>query len=129
MTFTSYFGISSMKLSVWRKCRNLVEGEGNYMPKTKAELFERRRFLRGMTLAAGAARFSPQFFGSTAAAIAFPAKVEAAASEAGQTARLAEYAVDLRYEEIPAEVLQRARIALPIRSGRSCLAHNFTGAR
>jgi 2-methylcitrate dehydratase PrpD len=86
-----------------------VEGEGNYMPKTKAELFERRRFLRGMTLAAGAASFSPQFFGSTAAAISIPAKVEAAASEAGQTTRLAEYAVGLRYEEIPADVLQRAK--------------------
>jgi 2-methylcitrate dehydratase PrpD len=79
------------------------------MPKTKAELFERRRFLHGMTLAAGAASFSPQFFGSTAAAISIPAKVEAAASEAGQTTRLAEYAVGLRYEEIPAEVLQRAK--------------------
>jgi len=48
------------------------------MTKTKAEPFERRRFLRGMTLAAGAARFSPQFFGSTAAVIAIPARVEAA---------------------------------------------------
>src|ERR1700680_1757365 len=79
------------------------------MAKTKAELFERRRFLRGMTLAAGAASFSPQFFGSTAAAIAIPTKFEATASEAGQTTRLAEYAVGLRYEEIPAEVLQRAK--------------------
>ncbi len=79
------------------------------MSKRKAEPFERRRFLRGMTLAAGAARLSPQFFGHAAAAIAIPAKVEAAASDAGQTTRLAEYAVRLRYEEIPAEVLQRAK--------------------
>src|ERR1700693_1739915 len=79
------------------------------MSELKAEPFERRRFLRGMTLAAGAARLSPQFFGSTAAAIAIPAKVEAAATDAGQTTRLAEYAVGLRYEEIPAEVLQRAK--------------------
>src|SRR3984893_3256988 len=79
------------------------------MSKIKVESFVRRRFLRGMTLAAGAARFSPQFFGSTAAAIAIPAKVEAAATDAGQTTRLAEYAVGLRYEEIPAEVLQRAK--------------------
>jgi 2-methylcitrate dehydratase PrpD len=79
------------------------------MTKPKAEPFERRRFLHGMTLAAGAARFSPQFFGPAATAMATPAKVEAAASETGQTKRLAEYAVGLRYEEIPAEVLQRAK--------------------
>ena len=79
------------------------------MTKTKAEAIERRKFLRGMTLAAGAARFTPQIIGSTAAAIAIQAKVEAAASESGQTTRLAEYAVGLRYEEIPAEVLQRSK--------------------
>ena len=79
------------------------------MSKRKAEPFERRRFLRGMTLAAGAARLSPQFFGSAAAAIAIPIRVEAAANDAGQTTRLAEYAVRLRYEDIPAEVLQRAK--------------------
>jgi 2-methylcitrate dehydratase PrpD len=79
------------------------------MSELKAEPFERRKFLRGMTLAAGAARLSPQFFGSTAAAIAIPARVEAAATDAGQTTRLAEYAVGLRYVEIPAEVLQRVK--------------------
>jgi 2-methylcitrate dehydratase PrpD len=79
------------------------------MTKTKAERFERRRFLRGMTLAAGAARFSPQIFESTPARSEFSAKVEALASDAGQTTRLAKYAVGLRYEEIPAEVLQRAK--------------------
>jgi len=78
------------------------------MTKTKVQPFERRKFLRGMTLAAGAARLSPQLFGSTAAAMAIPAKVEAA-SEGGQTARLAEYAAGLRYDEIPPEVLQRAK--------------------
>jgi 2-methylcitrate dehydratase PrpD len=79
------------------------------MTKTKIEHFERRIFLRGMTLVAGAARFSPRIIGSTAAAMAIPPKVEAAASEAGQTTRLAEYAVGLRYEQIPPEVLQRAK--------------------
>src|ERR1700694_2417282 len=79
------------------------------MTKTKGEPFGRRRFLCGMTVTAGAARLSPHFFGSAAAAIAVPAKVETAAREAGQTARLAEYAVGLRYEEIPAEALQRAK--------------------
>jgi 2-methylcitrate dehydratase PrpD len=79
------------------------------MTQIKAERFERRRFLRGMSVAAGAARFSPQFFGATVSAIAVPAEVEASASEAGQTARLAEYAARVRYEEIPAEVLQRAK--------------------
>src|ERR1700694_2143754 len=79
------------------------------MTKTKGEPFGRRRFLCGMTVTAGAARLSPHFFGSAAAAIAVPAKVETAVREAGQTARLAEYAVGLRYEEIPAEALQRAK--------------------
>src|SRR6202165_3669664 len=79
------------------------------MTKTKGEPFGRRRFLCGMTVTAGAARLSPHFFGSAAAAIAVPAKVETAAREAGQTARLAEYAVGLRYEEIPSEVWQRAK--------------------
>src|SRR5258708_32318968 len=79
------------------------------MAKTKAEPLERRRFLRGMTLAAGAARFSPQVFGSTAAAIAIPTKLEDATREAGQTMRLAEYPVGLRYEAVPAEALQRAQ--------------------
>ena len=79
------------------------------MTKTKGEPFDRRRFLRGMTVTAGAARLSPHLFGSAAAPIAVPAKVETAAREAGQTARLAEYAVGLRYEEIPAEALQRAK--------------------
>jgi 2-methylcitrate dehydratase PrpD len=79
------------------------------MTKTKAEPFGRRRFLCGMTLAAGAARLSPQFFRPSVAATAIPPKAEAAASEVGQTTRLAEYAVGLRYEEIPAEVVQRAK--------------------
>src|SRR6202165_1656830 len=79
------------------------------MTKTKGEPFGRRRFLCGMTVTAGAARLSPHFFGSAAAAIAVPAKDKAAETKKGQTVRLAEYAVGLRHEQIPAEVLQRAK--------------------
>src|ERR1700724_2229801 len=98
------------------------------MSELKAEPFERRKFLRGMTLAAGAARLSPQFFGSTAA-IAIPAKVEAAATDAGQTTRLAEYAVGLRYEEIPAEVLQRAKDCIADTVGTILFGSQFSWSK
>src|SRR6202162_3141357 len=82
------------------------------MTKNKAKLVERRRFLRAMTVAAGAAGFSPPFYGAAGSAVTIPAEVEAPPSDTGQTTLLAEYATRLRYEEIPAEVLQRARDCL-----------------
>ncbi len=41
--------------------------------------------------------------------MAIPSEAEAAETETGQTIRLAEYAVRLRHEQIPAEVLQRTK--------------------
>jgi len=79
------------------------------MNKIKTESLERRKFLRRITAAAGAAGAAPLFFGAGASAVAIPAEVEAAETETGQTIRLAEYAVGLRHEQIPAEVLQRAK--------------------
>jgi 2-methylcitrate dehydratase PrpD len=79
------------------------------MTKIKDQRFERRRFLRGMSVAAGAARFSPRFFAANAPAAAIPTGVEPGASGTGQTVRLADYAVRIRYDEIPPEVLQRAK--------------------
>src|SRR5437016_14326326 len=79
------------------------------MNKIKAESFERRAFLRSITAAAGVAGSAPLFLGAIGSTVAIPAEVEAAENETGQTIRLAEYAVRLRHEQIPAEVLQRAK--------------------
>src|ERR1700693_435180 len=79
------------------------------MNKIKAEGLERRKFLRSITAAAGVAGGAPLFFGAVASTAAIPAEVEAAETETGQTIRLAEYAVGLRHEQIPAEVLQRSK--------------------
>jgi 2-methylcitrate dehydratase PrpD len=79
------------------------------MTQIKDERFERRTFLRGMSMAAGAASFSPQLFAANASATANSTDAGGGATGSGQTARLAEYAVRVRYEEIPAEVLQRAK--------------------
>ena len=79
------------------------------MTKIKAERVERRRFLRAMTVAAGAAGFAPQLYGAAGPAVTIPEEFAAAPSDTGQTMRLAEYATRLRYEEIPTEVLQRAK--------------------
>jgi 2-methylcitrate dehydratase PrpD len=78
------------------------------MKKTEFKNFQRRGFLRGITAAAGIARSVPLFFGA-AASPAFTAEGEASGSETGQTVRLAEYAVALRYEQIPPEVVQRTK--------------------
>jgi 2-methylcitrate dehydratase PrpD len=78
------------------------------MKYINAVRFDRRKFLRGMAATAGAASFAPYLSRASAPAIAIPGEPEAAGST-GQTIRLAEYAVRLRYEEIPPEVLQRAK--------------------
>ena len=79
------------------------------MTEIKAKRIERRRFLRAMTVAAGAAGFSPPFYVAAGSPVTMPAGVEAPPGDTGQTTLLAEYATRLRYEEIPAEVLQRAK--------------------
>jgi len=64
-----------------------------------------------MTAVAGAAPFAPRLLAAAPLVIAADdAKAaEQPAAETGQTKRLAEYAVALRYEDIPAPVLQRAK--------------------
>src|SRR4051812_31735425 len=79
------------------------------MNKINAQSFKRRGFLQSITAAAGVAGGAPLFFGAAASTAALPVEAEAAETESGQTVRLAEYAVGLRYEQIPAEVLQRAK--------------------
>src|SRR5260370_32911333 len=79
------------------------------MTKTKAAPFERRSFSRAMPVAAGTASFPPRFYGAVGSAVTISGDVEEAPSDTGQTTRLAEYAVRLRYEDIPSDVLQRAK--------------------
>lgn len=79
------------------------------MSNINDERFERRSFLRGMSVAAGAASLSPQLFAAGASSSTSPAQAGRGATETSQTVRLAEYACGIRYEEIPPEVLQRAK--------------------
>jgi hypothetical protein len=53
------------------------------MTKIKTERVERRRFLRAMTVAAGAAGFAPQFYGAAGPAATIQAEVGAAPSDSG----------------------------------------------
>jgi 2-methylcitrate dehydratase PrpD len=79
--------------------------------KIEAEPFKRRTFLRGLTLAAGAATIPSHLLATpspTATIVAEPNTLTGDAPP-GQTVRLAEYAAALRYEEIPPEVLRRAK--------------------
>jgi 2-methylcitrate dehydratase PrpD len=73
------------------------------MTKPQTTRSERRRFLQGIT----AAGLSAPFLGNGAALLAAPAEATGAGS--GQTVRLADYAAGLRYETIPADVLQRSK--------------------
>ena len=79
------------------------------MNKIKIESLERRGFLRSISAAAGVAGSAPLFWGAVVAPMAIAAEAEAAETGTGQTFRLAEYAAGLRHEQIPAEVLQRAK--------------------
>src|SRR5260370_15410410 len=79
------------------------------MTKTKAAPFERRSFSRAMPVAAGTASFPPRFYGAVGSAVTISGDVEEAPSDTGQTTRLAEYAVRLRYKDIPSNVLQPAK--------------------
>jgi len=77
------------------------------MKTDKMEGFKRRGFLQRIAAAAGAAGSAPLYLG--APMVAIPTEAVAAETETGQTIRLAEYAVRLRHEQIPAEVLQRTK--------------------
>ena len=74
-----------------------------------AKSVERRKFLQTITVATGAAGLAPQLYAVAEPAIAAPVDGEATANPQGQTKQLAQYAVRLRYEEIPADVLQRTK--------------------
>jgi len=76
------------------------------MNKIEVKSFERRGFLRSISAAAVA---RPLLFGTAASTVALSAEGESTETETGQTVRLAEYAVGLRYEQIPADVLQRTK--------------------
>jgi 2-methylcitrate dehydratase PrpD len=71
----------------------------------------RRSVLHGIATAAGAARLSPAVLAAVAPALVGKAAyaAEAAAPMPPYTVRLAEYATRLRYEDIPGDVLQRAK--------------------
>ncbi len=86
----------------WRKEKDV---------KIEAEPFKRRTFLRGITLAAGAATVPAKLLAAAPQPAVTAAQAEPALGEAtqGQTVRLAEYATALRLDEIPPEVLQRAK--------------------
>ncbi len=74
-----------------------------------AKSVDRRKFLQAITVATGAAGLAPQLYALAEPAIAAPVDGEATANPQGQTKQLAQYAVRLRYEEIPADVLQRTK--------------------
>ena len=75
------------------------------MSEIKTQNLKRRQFLGRIA----AARTAPLFFQAAASTMTTAGEIAAAETETGQTVRLAEYAVRLRHEQIPAEVLQRAK--------------------
>jgi 2-methylcitrate dehydratase PrpD len=73
---------------------------------------DRRSFLNRVTTTAGAAAIAPGVLGLAAPAViaAAPARAaEESHGESGFTTALAEYAAKLRYEDIPAPAIQRAK--------------------
>jgi 2-methylcitrate dehydratase PrpD len=70
--------------------------------------FGRRVFLQRMALA-GAAPLAPALLGADAASAQAQAPADRKAGADHQTERLAAYAAALRYEDIPPEVIQRAK--------------------
>lgn len=78
------------------------------MTSSKSNGFERRDILRAISIAAGAATFSPKLTAADSLRIA-SSEAPLESQTTGQTVRLAEYATNLRYDEIPAEILQRAK--------------------
>jgi 2-methylcitrate dehydratase PrpD len=78
------------------------------MTSPKDNGLKRRDILRAISIAASAATLSPKFTAADSFGIA-GSEPEQKPEISGQTVRLAEYATNLRYEEIPAEIVQRAK--------------------
>jgi 2-methylcitrate dehydratase PrpD len=78
------------------------------MTSTRVKGFKRRDVLRAISIAAGAATISPKQRTVDSFRI-LNAKARSEPEGNGQTIRLAEYAANLHYEEIPALVIQRAK--------------------
>jgi 2-methylcitrate dehydratase PrpD len=79
------------------------------MEKSKPSSANRRKFLRTMTVASGVAGLAPELY---ARAVVRPLPlpdVDPTSTETGQTVKLAQYATQLRFEDIPADVLQRVK--------------------
>ena len=70
---------------------------------------DRRTFLSRVATTAGAVPLAPLLAGAAPAAALAAEEHHEAASGAGSTIKLAEYASKLRYEDIPPDVLQRAK--------------------
>ena len=80
------------------------------MAEQNGDRLGRRGFLNRMALAAGAAGLSPQLLAAAAAPAAEAAEARTAPrGETGYTKQLAEYAVALRYEDVPPAVRQRIK--------------------
>ena len=79
------------------------------MKKNTSQPVERRSFLQAITVVSGAATFASRLCGAARTSARLSAEIETPPNGKGQTVRLAEYATRLRYEEIPADVLERAK--------------------
>jgi 2-methylcitrate dehydratase PrpD len=69
----------------------------------------RRTFLKQMASVAGSAPLAPVIFGATAASAQTEPAPPSREATAHETERLAAYAAQMRYEDLPGEVLQRAK--------------------
>src|SRR5580704_12937560 len=80
------------------------------MTNANTEEYGRRTVLKQMAMVAGSAGLAPALLGATgAAAQTPPAAAHRGEETAHETERLAAYAVGLRYEDLPAPVIQRAK--------------------
>lgn len=78
------------------------------MAGENSQRLDRRSFLNRMATGAGAAGLAPLLAAAPVVVAPAPARAETH-GESGYTTRLAEYAVALRYEDIPPAVVQRAK--------------------
>jgi 2-methylcitrate dehydratase PrpD len=80
------------------------------MTHANTEEFGRRTVLKQMAMVAGSAGLAPALLGAgSAAAQTAPAEPHRGEETAHETERLAAYAVGLRFEDLPAPVVQRAK--------------------
>src|SRR5438067_728475 len=82
---------------------NLMPGEGSEDGMASGNEIPRRSFLGRVALSAGAIGLPAEVFRIA------PAQAAASASGAGYTVRLAEYASQLRYDDIPTPVIRRIK--------------------